>query len=185
MCNSNAPTSLIEQGIVVRCHSGSFISNGLEKKRQIMPDLEILRSLWSLLYVKKKFLCDSQFLKTVEKKIWKGKHAHGQVVWKKSRFQGHVLWIVLVRIACVGFNWFLLGDSTETCRFGSLDQNRQPLIRIRSISWSNNLEININKLTQPNVHLQCTNKYDWAGYCIIKLPANAGSSWWPAACRRL
>ena len=32
MCNSNAPTSLIEQGIVVRCHSGSFISNGLEKK---------------------------------------------------------------------------------------------------------------------------------------------------------
>ena len=155
------------------------------KKRQIMPDLEILRSLWSLLCVKKNIWCVSQSLETVEKKIWKGKHAHGQVVWKKNRFQGHVLWIVLVRIACVGFTWFLLGDSTETCRFGSLDQNRQPLIRIRSISWSNNLEININKLTQPNVHLQCTNKYDWAGYCIIKLPANAGSSWWPAACRRL
>ena len=68
MCNSNAPTSMIEQGIVVRCHSGSFISNGLEKKRQIMPDQEILRSLWSLLYVKKNILCDSQFLKTVEKK---------------------------------------------------------------------------------------------------------------------
>ena len=32
MCNSNAPTSLIEQGIVVRCHSGSFISNGFEEK---------------------------------------------------------------------------------------------------------------------------------------------------------
>ena len=32
MCNSNAPTSMIAQGIVVRCHSGSFISNGLEKK---------------------------------------------------------------------------------------------------------------------------------------------------------
>ena len=32
MCNSNAPTSTIEQGIVVRCHSGSFLSNGLEKK---------------------------------------------------------------------------------------------------------------------------------------------------------
>ena len=33
MCNSNAPTSMIEQGIVVRCHSGSFMSNGLEKKK--------------------------------------------------------------------------------------------------------------------------------------------------------
>ena len=32
MCNSNAPTSMIEQGVVVRCHSGSFISNGLEEK---------------------------------------------------------------------------------------------------------------------------------------------------------
>ena len=72
---------------------------------------------------------------------------------EEESFQGHVLWIVLVRIACVGFNWFLLGDSTETCRFGSLDQNRQPLIRIRSISLSNNREININKLAQPNVQL--------------------------------
>ena len=32
MCNSNAPTSMIEQGIVVQRRSGSFTSNGLEKK---------------------------------------------------------------------------------------------------------------------------------------------------------
>ena len=76
-----------------------------------------------------------------------------------------VLWIVLVSIACVGFNlrfvsprgffdsltpppalstskviglrhvdrWIRIDNHwTETCR--SLDQNRQPLIRIRSIS---------------------------------------------------
>ena len=160
MCNSNAPTSLIEQGIVVRCHSGSFTSNGLEKKAT-----NHARSRNSSVALKPS-VCEKEYLVRVaiprdgRKKDLIIQHAHGQVVWKKSRFQGHVLWIVLVRIACVGFTWFLLGDSTETCRFGSLDQNRQPLIRICSISWSNNLEININKLTQPNVHLQCTNKYD-------------------------
>ena len=161
MCNSNAPTSMIEQGIVVRCHSGSFISNGLEKKRQIMPDQEILRSLWSLLYVKKNILCDSQFLKTVEKKIWQGKHAKGQVVWKKTHFQVPALWIVLLRLACVGFHWF-----QSTVGFN-----------LRFVSPRGCFD-----------SLPCPGWFQstvWLWISIIRRPANAGSSWWPAACRRL
>ena len=106
MCNSNAPTSMIEQGIVVRCHSGSFISIGLEKKRQIMPDLEILQPALKPSVCEKEYLVRLAIPQDGRKKIWQGKHAKGQVVWKKTHFQVPVLWIVLLRLACVGFHWF-------------------------------------------------------------------------------
>ena len=154
MCKSNAPTSLIEQGIVVRCHSGSFISNGLEKKTT-----NPARSRNSSVALKAS-VCEKEYLVRVavprdgRKKDLKRKTCTRPSSLEEESFSRSCF------VDSLGSHCLLLGDSTETCRFGSLDQNRQPLIRIRSISWSNNLEININKLTQPNVHLQCTNKYD-------------------------
>ena len=163
MCNSNAPTSMIEQGIVVRCHSGSFISNGLEKKttnhaRSSNSSVALKPSVCE----KEIFFCATRNFSRRSKKDLTRKTCKRPSSLEEDSFSSTgfvdclassgLCWFPLVSI----YGLFLRADVSTACP--------APVgFNLRFVSPSRGTLL----------------------ISIIRLPANAGSSWWPAACRRL